>query len=473
MEQWLPRGYAVSEGIRIKRMISASKGWQIYSTNQDSYVLVEKESIYEQWVLKYSLPEGIFFKVSSTDKYRIFCSSGDYLISSLDKGPFPENNGQIEAFSIAYNTTLKLYPKIDLHDAVYIEEFSLILPGSQEVDSAHNDYVYGKWLTGGVNISANSFERISQLMSWISPADLNKSFKLAGFHINDCIEADNESVKNHHPVNEKANTAEEIITTKTYSSEKFTLIGRPQLEKFFNENIIDIILNREQYKRMGISFPGAIILHGPPGCGKTYAVEKLSEYLGWERFYIDSSSIASSYIHDTSKKISSVFNSAINAAPSIIIIDEMEAFLSNRNFSNQSSTHHIEEVAEFLRKIPEAISNDVLVFGMTNMIDCIDSAILRRGRFDYVIEVKMASKDEIETLLNEKFKSLPIDEKVDTSLIASKLDKHPLSDVTFVLREAGRIAVKNGNESICQSCFEKALNMLPKNEEIQKIGFTQ
>ena len=74
MEQWLPRGYAVSEGIRIKRMISASKGWQIYSTNQDSYVLVAKESIYEQWVLKYSLPEGIFFKVSSTDKYRIFCS---------------------------------------------------------------------------------------------------------------------------------------------------------------------------------------------------------------------------------------------------------------------------------------------------------------------------------------------------------------------------------------------------------------
>ncbi|MBQ2390639.1 MAG: AAA family ATPase, partial [Clostridia bacterium] len=50
---------------------------------------------------------------------------------------------------------------------------------------------------------------------------------------------------------------------------------------------------------MGISFPGATILHGPPGCGKTYAVEKLAEYLGWKRFDIDSSSIASSFIHDT------------------------------------------------------------------------------------------------------------------------------------------------------------------------------
>ena len=49
---------------------------------------------------------------------------------------------------------------------------------------------------------------------------------------------------------------------------------------------------------MGISFPGATILHGPPGCGKTYAVEMLAEYLGWKRFDIDSSTIASSYIHD-------------------------------------------------------------------------------------------------------------------------------------------------------------------------------
>ena len=58
-------------------------------------------------------------------------------------------------------------------------------------------------------------------------------------------------------------------------TESFTLIGRPELEQFFNDNIIDIVLHQEQYKRMGISFPGATSLYGPPGCGKTYAVEKL------------------------------------------------------------------------------------------------------------------------------------------------------------------------------------------------------
>ena len=108
---------------------------------------------------------------------------------------------------------------------------------------------------------------------------------------------------------------------------------------------------------------------------------------------------------------------------------------------------------------------------MTNMIDKIDPASLRRGRFDYIIEVKMANKEEIASLLKVKFTELPISENVDVEYIAVKLDSHPLSDVTFVLREAGKWAVKTKSEFIDQSCFEKALEMLPQKEEKRKIGF--
>ena len=57
--------------------------------------------------------------------------------------------------------------------------------------------------------------------------------------------------------------------------------------------------------------------------------------------------------------------------------------------------------------------------------------------------------------------------------IAEQLDSHPMSDITFVLREAGRMAVKNHIEYINQMCFDKALDMLPKKEEKRKIGFNQ
>lgn len=254
-------------------------------------------------------------------------------------------------------------------------------------------------------------------------------------------------------------------------TKKLSEILRLLLEQFFNDNIIDIVLHQEQYKRMGISFPGATILYGPPGCGKTYAVEKLSEYLGWRRFDIDSSTIASSYIHDTSKKISEVFHEAIKAAPSILVIDEMEAFLSDRSMAGPSGTHHVEEVAEFLRRIPEAISKGVLVFAMTNMIDSIDPAILRRGRFDHIVEVKMASAEEIAALLKNRFTELPVDETVNADEIAKSLDGHPMSDVTFVLREAGRFAVKRNLDYINGECFDDAVNLLPKKKERNKIGF--
>lgn len=469
MGQWLPRGTSVATEKRIKKMISASEDWQIYCTNQDSYVLAATDSLYRKWVKEYSLPDGVF---TTIDGYKVFCSSGDYLISSLNQGPYPENNGQVEAFSIAFNTAVCLLPEADLLDAVYVEEYSLILPGTQGEVITAKEYVYGKWLTGGVNISANSFQRIAKFMSWMPAVSLNRAFALAGFEVPELPfkeDADNAATTDD-PCNA---SADEVGTLVDVPTDKFILVGRPGLEQFFNDNIVDIVLNQEQYKRMGISFPGATILHGPPGCGKTYAVEKLAEYLGWKRFDIDSSSVASSYIHDTSKKISEVFSDAIKAAPSIIVIDEMEAFLSNRNMAGPSGTHHIEEVAEFLRRIPEAISKGVLVFAMTNMIDTIDPAILRRGRFDHIIEVKMASKEEMLELLKVKLRELPIADDVIIESIANKLDSHPMSDVAFVIREAGRLAVKSNIEYINQMCFDKALDMLPKKEEKRKIGFNR
>lgn len=468
MNQFLPRGCHISSENRIKKMVASGCDWQIYLTNLDTYVLAVKTALYDKWIADYSLPERIFLNELIND-CKVFLSSSNYLVSSMERGPYPEDNGQIEAFSIAFKTAKELYPNADVHDAIYIEEYSLLLPASFESSLVDEGIVYGKWLTGGINVSIDSFDRVSRIMSWLSKDALMRSAQMAGF---DVIETNdnpitNETIEEKTVDNELAKDDVPVLAI----TESFTLIGRPELEQFFNDNIIDIVLHQEQYKRMGISFPGATILYGPPGCGKTYAVEKLSEYLGWRRFDIDSSTIASSYIHDTSKKISEVFHEAIKAAPAILVIDEMEAFLSDRSMAGPSGTHHVEEVAEFLRRIPEAISKGVLVFAMTNMIDSIDPAILRRGRFDHIVEVKMASAEEIAALLKNRFAELPVDETVNADEIAKSLDGHPMSDVTFVLREAGRFAVKRNLDYISGECFDDAVNLLPKKKERNKIGF--
>jgi SpoVK/Ycf46/Vps4 family AAA+-type ATPase len=224
---------------------------------------------------------------------------------------------------------------------------------------------------------------------------------------------------------------------------------------------------------MGIEFPSAIVLHGPPGCGKTFAVERLIEFIDWPSYSIDSKTVGSPYIHETSKKISDVFGKAIDDAPSVIVIDEMESFLSNRRSESSSGLHHVEEVAEFLRRIPEAIKNKVLIIAMTNLIEMIDPAILRRGRFDHIIEVGMPSRIEVALLLDALLSKLPKAGNLNMDKILDVLTGKALSDSAFAIREAARLAAKDGKSQLDQESIDRALNSLPNDKEKKngRIGF--
>jgi cell division protease FtsH len=148
----------------------------------------------------------------------------------------------------------------------------------------------------------------------------------------------------------------------------------------------------------------------------------------------------------TSKKVAEVFDKAMQNSPSVLVIDEMEAFLADREMG--SGHHRVEEVAEFLRRIPEATKNDVLIIAMTNRVDMIDPAILRRGRFDHVINVDFASEGEVLSLLEKLLSTLPKEDDVDPKPLAKELAGRPLSDVTFVIREGARLAARGRKRQI-------------------------
>src|SRR5690606_12903592 len=137
---------------------------------------------------------------------------------------------------------------------------------------------------------------------------------------------------------------------------------------------------------------------------------------GWPSFQIDASSVASPYIHETSKKIAQVFEKAMENAPSVLVVDEMEAFLADREMG--SGHHRVEEVAEFLRRIPEAVKDEVVVIAMRIRIDMIDAAVQRRGRFEHVIKVDCASEIEVQALLDKPLSSLQKEPDVESEPLA-------------------------------------------------------
>jgi ATP-dependent 26S proteasome regulatory subunit len=133
-------------------------------------------------------------------------------------------------------------------------------------------------------------------------------------------------------------------------------------------------------------------------------------------------------------------------------------------------------VAEFLQRIPEAVRNHVLVVAMTNRIDMIDPAILRRGRFDHVIEVGMASTSEIESLLKKLLDALPQSADINLTALATGLSGRPLSDATFVVREGARLAARAGKAAVDNESLEAALASTParntERESKRSIGFS-
>lgn len=258
---------------------------------------------------------------------------------------------------------------------------------------------------------------------------------------------------------EKAAAANKALRALAPTSGDFRLQGRADIEEFFNREVVDIVNNHAAYRALGIDFPQSFVLEGPPGCGKTYAVNRLAEHLNWHTNRIDSSAIGSSYVHGTARLIEEKFDEAEKHAPSLLIIDEMDAFMPDRAGCHNSDSHSIEEVAAFLRRLQTAAEKHILVIGMTNRKDVIDPAILRTGRFGAHLTVAMPSCEEVEAVLAHAL-STRSHEAFPLRPIAEQLLNRPLSDITHLVDRAAMHTARHHRTSITAADLTAALAQL-------------
>ena len=481
---WLPRGYELADGSTVRSLLFSGDDWQIFDTDGSANVLLARTELAQRWTDAKVLEESLLCELTfGSMTFRNLSTHKRYAITPVENANSPASKVDAIAFSLALKECRNLSLDVSFHDAIYVEQYSRLLPTWTLTPHLDDATVLGTWITGGVVISTNSFRRLTSLTGWMPAGDLAEIVKAAGFP----VPADAGVLTKNKPTSHPETAGKSAIADASTEPEgpkstpqqtvpkAFRLPGRPQLEEFFNEHVIDIIFNADKYRAMGIEFPSAIVLHGPPGCGKTFAVERLVEFIDWPSYSIDSNSVGSPYIHATSKKISEVFDKAIDGAPSVIVVDEMESFLSDRQSGGTLGLYHVEEVAEFLRRIPEAIKNRVLIIAMTNLIDMIDPAILRRGRFDHIIEVGMPSRLEVASLLDSLLSKLPKSDDLDLDVVLDAMTGQALSDSAFVLREASRLAAKTGKSQLDQESLDAALNSLPKDKEkkARRIGFVR
>lgn len=464
MIPWLPRGFTLPGSLLVGKLAADSESdtFQIYALIGDAgNALIVDPSLVEQWLDAQLLEGGAFKTLTYGDhQYCVLVSEKSYVLERVDAAAKPDDANQGIAFASALRRTREKLPDAALAGAIYLEKFSILLPTYEAAHPMPDEILLGRYLTGGVEISALSSPRCVELARpWLTLDQLRAVTKAAGL----AVTADS--------VTRPSDAPEESDDAALALEKPFRLPGRPGLEEFFNDHVVDPIRHAERYRALGITGPDAIVLHGPPGCGKTHAVTALIQYLGWPAFHLDAGSIGSKYIHETSRKVGEIFTRAIEQKPSVVVIDEMEAYLADRQTGGE---HRVEEVAEFLRRIPEAIQNQVLIIGMTNRVDLIDPAILRRGRFSHIIEVGMPSQVDVRSLLDDQLSKRAHSVSLDLNRLAATLAGRPISDVVFAIQEAARITAKAGGYQIEEAAIQQAvasLNSDTSTPKTHKIGF--
>ena len=465
----LPVGSRLADGAILRGVRWAGPGWEIYDTDGFGRALVVDRGLARRWLDAGLLDEYLLqtFNFGTTALFAISCGPSQTIAPVADSDA-PSSKSEALAFAYALRETRGRDPDTPLQDAIYVEKVTRLLPTYTITSRTQDDLVFGFWLTGGAYVGVTSFRRLQSMLTWLGPPHLRDVVMAAGFDVPEVVPGAVDSTREATRDSDRPLPADSRIG----QGKSFQLPGRPELEAFLNEHVIAIVRDRDTYRHLGVEFPSGIVLHGPPGTGKTFAIERLVEFLGWPSIHIDASTIGSPYIHETGRKISAAFEQAIDSRPSVLVIDEMDAFLAERdNFGGQ---HRVEEIAEFLRWIPEASKNDVLVIAMTNRIDLIDEAVLRRGRFDHVIELKYPAVAEMRTLLESLLATIPHDDAVDVGAVAQQLADRPLADAAFVVREAARLAAKAGRDRLDQDSLIAALSSTPRRargDAKRRIGF--
>lgn len=205
------------------------------------------------------------------------------------------------------------------------------------------------------------------------------------------------------------------------------------------------ILHPEIYTATGVEPPRGVLLHGPPGCGKTTLANALAGELQVPFIPISAPLIVSGMSGESEKKVREVFQEARNLAPCLIFIDEIDAITPKRDGAQREMEKRI--VAQMLTCIDELSmekngGKPVIIIGATNRPDSLDPALRRAGRFDREICLNVPTEESRIHILKAMTKNLKIDGELDYVKLAKATPGYVGADLKALASQAGICAIK-------------------------------
>jgi transitional endoplasmic reticulum ATPase len=197
----------------------------------------------------------------------------------------------------------------------------------------------------------------------------------------------------------------------------------------------------ELFQRLGIDPPKGVLLHGPPGCGKTLLARAVANESDANFFSINGPEIMSKFYGESEARLREMFQQAEKNAPAIIFIDELDAIAPKR----EEVTGEVERrvVAQLLALLDGLTGRgNVIVIGATNRPNALDPALRRPGRFDREIEIGIPDKQGRHEVLQIHTRGMPLVEDVDLKKLADTTHGYTGADLAALGRETAMKALR-------------------------------
>ncbi len=271
-----------------------------------------------------------------------------------------------------------------------------------------------------------------------------------------------------------------IPKTKHFAVESFVIMEKPTinwkqiggLERQIKEiqEVVELPLKKPGlFKKVGITPPKGILLHGSPGTGKTLLAKAVAASTKSTFIEIVASELVQKFIGEGAKLVKEVFELARQKAPSIVFIDEIDALAARRIEIGTSGEREVQRTfMQFLAEIDgfKPLDN-VKVIAATNRKDILDPAVIRPGRLDRLIYVPIPDKKGRKEIFKIHTKEMTLDKNINIKSIIEKMEGFSGAEIKAACTEAGYFAIRESRIKIDKEDFLKAIEKVKSEEAIE------
>jgi cell division protease FtsH len=220
--------------------------------------------------------------------------------------------------------------------------------------------------------------------------------------------------------------------------------------------VVDLLRDPKRFKRLGAKVPKGVLLHGPPGTGKTLLAKAVAHESGAQFFSQSASSFVEMFAGLGAARIRRLFTEARKQRPAIIFIDELDAVGARRGSDHNSEREQtLNQLLVEMDGFPS--TGDLVVMAASNLLEKLDPALLRPGRFDRQVFVGPPDVKGREAILGVHTRDKPLRDDVDLTLVAQQTSGLTGADLANICNEAAIFAGRRGGPVVSAKDFDAAL----------------